>query len=367
MMKRRLFFPAALLLASLPWACVPLSAVSKNPQDSKASPAILTGDPASSDLSANESDVVPLGEENAELAELLESLDNDADYREMMHDNPLINDGGAVFLDETDSNSYRITALTAVSKLPRWRYFQLKAATGSYDTAIRCTDPGELSPNHPAGYISACLDRQASTAHVTIAQRISGIFALDLYPYVPDFLIANTMPATSSVGSKAVDGLAITRARFVRKKSGWAFRGISLTRGQLLPAASQSIQIAWAKALQDKSMIAEITDPLDIKPRLKLSRLPLERQITAQVKVLGDPEANVFVSDGSSKILRLYDDGTHGDEQAGDQIYSARYKTPATVRPVYKILVQAIANHTLANETANDYDVASWAIPVKVE
>ena len=57
----------------------------------------------------------------------------------------------------------------------------------------------------------------------------------------------------------------------------------------------------------------------------------------------------------------MYDDGTHGDTTAGDGTYTAEWTVPVFSR--HHIAVDVLNSRCLQNETNDDYNSTTWAIP----
>ena len=141
--------------------------------------------------------------------------------------------------------------------------------------------------------------------------------------------------------------------------------------GRVEPA-SQSVRITSVDLVSDSVSQLAVQSPANVVARQNLKKMPRSKQLIARAKVSSDAGAMVFIEDagkGIPGILRLFDDGLsmHGDETAGDGVFSNRLNTPAMQRLVHRVSVHAFSLAMMGNEDKEDYDADTWIIPMGVE
>lgn len=326
-----------------------------------------------STLGADDQETVPIADETAELQALLQAL-SDPEVLELVGADPLINDGGAVFLDDSTSASYRVAGLMMPyrpgDKPPLWKRLDMRAVGGKFDDGIRCADPPRLDESTPAGFRSLCFDKPAGLADVTVALHVQGRFVIDVPPY-------STTPFKSillgqdrdSWGDKTMDLLAVTRTKFRRTRSRWQMVGASTTQIRMADPASQSVRITSVDLVADNMSLLGVQSPAHVMAKRDFKRLPRGRHVVARVKVASEGGAVVFLEDARNGIIRLFDDGLfmHGDEVAGDGVYSNRLATPAVQQLVHRVSVHAFSAAMMSNEDKDDYDGETWILPMRVD
>ncbi|MBM3276350.1 MAG: hypothetical protein FJZ00_14445, partial [Candidatus Sericytochromatia bacterium] len=220
-------------------------------------------------LAADDNASVPVTDESADRDALIASLEADPEVLAIIGADPLINDGGAVFLEDgTSASGYRTQALPtplpqparteppargqivnqreADFRPPRWKRLETRPVGGKWDNALRCKVPERMRADSPAGHRSLCLDKSAGLADVTVAQHVKGHFVLDAFPYSFQPIAAvlrGQLP--QSIGLKTMDLVAVTNTRFRKTRTRWQLEGVSTTQLHLVDAASQSVRIVW--------------------------------------------------------------------------------------------------------------------------
>lgn len=321
---------------------------------------------------ADDQETVPISDEFAELEALLKAL-ADPEVLELIGADPLINDGGAVFLDDSAAGSYRVASMhphKPGDKPPLWKRLNLKPVGGKFDDGIRCSDPAKLGDDTPAGFRSLCFDKAAGMADVTVAQRVRGRFIIDVPPYT-------TMPFKgillghdrASWGDKEMDLLAVTRTKFRRNRTRWQVQGASTTQMRMVKEASQSVRITSVDLVSDNLSLLGVQSPAHVIAKRDFKRMPRAKQVVVRAKINAPEGAVVFLEDARNGIKRLFDDGTslHGDETAGDGVYSNRLNTPAVQQLVHRMAVHAYSPAMMSNEDKDDYDGDTWIIPMRVD
>ncbi|MBM3267659.1 MAG: hypothetical protein FJZ01_08440 [Candidatus Sericytochromatia bacterium] len=297
---------------------------------------------------------------------LVAKLEGDQDVIDLMGALPLINDGGAVFLAETGSAGFRTAVHGASPHAPRWRRIEVRASGGRPETTLTCRDPGQLKNGGQPGYRSICIDRAEGVADVTVAQRVSGWFLIDRFPYSSDSL-AGIRPGMmlSDMGAKTMNLMSFSHSRFRRTAGGWQFDSVSPTQLTHAEAAKQTVHIASVELVSDDRVLATTRSPYALQPSKNLRSLPRNQQVVLRVQASGaDPW--IFAEEGGS-IYRLADDGTGPDQVAGDGVFAGLIRTPADSRRVHRLMVHVFAGHMLGNETEDDYDADTWIVPLRVD
>jgi hypothetical protein len=342
-------------------------------------------------LAADDNATIPVTDESADRDALIASLEADPEVLAIIGADPLINDGGAVFLeDSTSASGYRTQALATPTpqpvrteppdkgqivnqreadfRPPRWKRLETKPVGGKWDNALRCQIPEALRADSPAGHRSLCFDKSAGLADVTLAQHVKGHFVLDAFPYLlqPIAAVLRGQPL-QSIGLKTMDLVAVTNTRFRKTRTRWQLEGVSTTQLHLVNAASQSVRIVWTDLVSDGKTLINAEDPKALVPKRNLKPVPRSKQVLLRAKVSGDVHAQVFAESEGAGILRLLDNGFAPDETKGDGIYTARVPTPPSQRLVHRLSVTAFAAHTLSNEEKDDYDADTWIVPMRVD
>lgn len=316
-------------------------------------------------------DTVTLSSDSTESASLQTELQSDTDFSSLTSASPLINDGGAVFLDgqQTQSLASRgvMSLWRALNVLPpaRVRRFGVHADPGARKIEIACSDPGLLDPAYPGGYLAFCFDHTDSSAAVFFGKHLEGTFGIDLPPYDPAFDSAtDSVPATGSFGLKPMNLLFDVHARYVKTRSGWKLDAISPLKQVLAESsASHSIHIDWMDIVYGGRTLLHINNPEALLPRTAFVALPRGQEVLIQAEVTGEP-AVVTLSAPGLKPIRLF--GRKGEDLPSDQVYRAWYMTPLHPHPIRQLALQAIAQHTLESETGDDFDGSAWIVPVQV-
>lgn len=306
-----------------------------------------------------------LGEFSAETDLLTTTLDTDPEAIDLITQNPLINDGGAVFLEEAASLAYRTAQVCDTcpgngKSAPRWRRFDVRLATGPLQTTVACEE-ATISVGSP-GAMTLCFDKKAKSADVSRIQRLTGSFVLDFDSGSKRLKEASgAAPTGSTLVAKNMDLITKTKVRFFKGRSGWVLGGAAATRVNMANAASQSIYIQAIKLILDTHASPE-TSFADVLLRQNFNSIKRIGSAAIRVRV-NDVTASVFVQAGP-EILKLVDDGQHNDEGQGDGVFGARF--PAPSRRVPQLLISAIAGHSLTS-AADDYDADTLIIPLRVE
>ncbi|MBM3260635.1 MAG: hypothetical protein FJY99_12955 [Candidatus Sericytochromatia bacterium] len=321
-------------------------------------------------------ETVELGTDAEELALLGRTLGADATLEDLAGLTPLINDGGAVFLDQAAS-AFRTASLGVLGRpydrdfddIPRLRVLPMvRKATGKADAvALSCAqdaaDPGEVRRR------SICLDRGRRTAAVVSVERLEGRLAIDLPPYSPGrFSDVGEGEFGEGVGLPVRSGRAETRIEFVRRRTGWDVLSVSSTRfvSDALPTTAP--RISWIDGVYGEMRRVPEHERFDkLIRRDRFPGMPPNSQVLLRVKMSAPAPTLVMAAGLRPAPIRLVDDGTRGDDIPRDGLYSARVPTPRQPQRSFRLTVTAVPASFLATESVSAVPEETWIVPFTVQ
>lgn len=317
-----------------------------------------------------------LGTDAEELALISRLLEGDTIVEELAGLTPLVNDGGAVFLDQSAA-TYRTAAVgfpgrpfdRDFDKVPRLRVLPMtRKAAGKPDKvevscAVDGTDPGDERRR------TICIDRSRRTASVVSSERLQGRLAVDLPPYYSGSLgdISETNPG-DGVGLPLRSGRAETRLEFVRRRAGWEVLAVSSTRfvSDDLPASAP--RISWIDGVYGDSRRVPEHERFDkLFRRDRFPGMPPNSQLLLRVRMSAAAPTLVMATGFGPAPIRLVDDGSRGDDIAGDGLYSARVPTPRQPLRAFRLTVTAVPASYLATESVSAVPEETWIVPFAIQ
>ena len=183
--------------------------------------------------------------------------------------------------------------------------------------------------------------------------------------------VDTTFDGIRNPGVKPTDETAVHHLRYVKEGGRWHLDAISLGEINLTDAARQQVAITAITVQKGAGTVYEIDDPAALH-RVGEGLFTVgagERvTVTAQTAPVAldaaTPPPYLFLHANHHRWL-MVDDGTGGDEVAGDGIYTVRF-IAGHDRGRRRFVVDAIAQATLQNETEDDYDSNRWVVPYRV-
>ncbi len=201
---------------------------------------------------------------------------------------------------------------------------------------------------------------EGGVADVTVHTRWPGRLYVD-----------TTFDGIRNPGVKPTDETAVYFLRYVKEAGRWHLDAISLGEVNLTDASRQRVAITAITVQRGDGVVYEIDDPATLH-RLGdgLFTVGAGQRVTVTATAeQGSPDATtpppyLFLHANHHRRL-MVDDGTHGDAVAGDGIYTARF-IAGRGHGRRRLVVDAIAQETLQNETEDDYDSNRWVAPYRV-
>lgn len=184
-------------------------------------------------------------------------------------------------------------------------------------------------------------------------------------------------------GEKEIKDTAKRHATFEKNPSGrWQLKELSPIEINLQDEAARTIKIQNIKVYVNDVLTWEVSDPThkfsypDELPHFKPNDVV---KVTAKVENKNpdgsDRDSYVYFHH-TTKVHRpgirghlrdlMYDDGTHGDEIAGDKIFTRTY-THGGVTGWHHAAVDVLDKEMFSDETTQNYNSSAWVIPYKVE
>ncbi|MEB3298198.1 MAG: choice-of-anchor X domain-containing protein [Candidatus Sericytochromatia bacterium] len=316
-----------------------------------------------------------LGSDEVEVALLAKLLGGASGLEELAGATPLVNDGGAVFLDQT-ATSYGLASLGSrgpvdrdFERLPRLRVLpMMRKAAGRPDTVTASCDGRARAASDARSHV-ICLNRGRRTATVVTTERLSGKVAIDLPPYFSgDFAGVGQDDAPEGVGLASRQGVAETRLEFVRRRAGWEVLSVSSTRFVSDDLPAEAPRISWVDGVLGDARRGPEPERFDkLVPKDRFPGLPPNSQIILRVRMSSAVPTLVLVGGLGPSPIRLVDDGTRGDEVPRDGIYSARLPTPPKPRRTFHLSVTAMPASALATESVTTVPEETWVVPFTVK
>ena len=331
-----------------------------------------------------------LGSDEEELALLRTFLASDGTLDDLAGPTPLVNDGGAVFMD-VSASAYRVLGLSSgavrssssgqegslglqaapgrrpdrdFEAVPRLKVFPMARKAVREEISIGCGsgegDPGTVRRS------SICLDRESRTATLVSQERVDGKVAVDLPPYRDSLDDISEDASGSGVGLSARRGRVETRLQLVRRRTGWEILSVAPTRYVSDDLPESAPRISWVDGVMpDQRRLPGFDRHDKLTRRGALPGIPPSSQLVLRVRMSSIAPTLVMVG-GLGRPLRLVDDGTRGDEFAGDGLYSARIPTPPHPRAALPLVVTAVPASALSSEATAALPEETWIVPFEV-
>jgi hypothetical protein len=211
-----------------------------------------------------------------------------------------------------------------------------------------------------------------SVADVSVTKYIEGSFFIDVDG---DYFF----------GTKRIEDIAKRYARFERDAShrwGWKLTEISPVEISLQDEESRTITIKRITAYVDGVVRWEVTNPEtmfkfpDELPHFSPGEEVIVEAEIENIDAEGERESYVYLHYTTDvhkpgRIFRhqrvpMYDDGTHGDEVAGDGIFTGTY-IMGNNTGYHHAAVDVLDKEMFDDEETQNYNTAAWAMPYIVE
>lgn len=208
------------------------------------------------------------------------------------------------------------------------------------------------------------INEQGDTATVTITT----IWAGKLY-------VDRTRDGKNNPGSKPIADTGIKKAYFEKIYGIWNLKKVACVDHNLINPAKQTVDITQVKA-ETNSQSYIITDPgklMDIATELPTFAPGTEVKVIATVSntvQTWNPPVYVYLHHGmpwAHNRQLMYDDGTNGDEVAGDGKYTRTYTIGSGSNVYRSCVIDVLDSACLQNETNDDYNSTAWRMPYKVQ
>ena len=208
------------------------------------------------------------------------------------------------------------------------------------------------------------INEQGDTATVTITTNWAGKLYVD-----------RSRDGRRNPGTKPIADTGIKKAYFEKIYGIWNLKKVTCVDHNLTNPAKQTVDITQVEA-KTNSQSYIINDPgklMDIATELPTFAPGTEVKVIVTVTNTAqtwNPPAYVYLHHGmpwarNRKIM--YDDGTNGDEQAGDGKYTRIYNLDSDSDIYRSVVIDVLDSGCLQNETNDDYNSTAWRIPYKVQ
>ncbi len=176
-------------------------------------------------------------------------------------------------------------------------------------------------------------------------------------------------------GSKPIADTGIKKAYFEKVFGLWTLRKISCVDHNLTEISKQTVDIIQVEA-KTTAQTYTITDPgnlMDLSTELPMFAVGTQVTVIATVtnsSLEWTPPVFVYLHHGmvwGHRRQLMYDDGTNGDEVAGDGKYTGVYTIGSADQIYRSAVIDVLDSGCLQNETADDYNSTAWRIPYKVQ
>ncbi len=210
---------------------------------------------------------------------------------------------------------------------------------------------------------------EGNTAYVTITKRVEGTLYVD-----------RTDDHIRNPGSKPIDDRVTKKAYFEKVFGHWQLLELSCVDIELTEQSKQTVSITSVEAIGTNSQGAvtyTITSPselMNISTELPTFLKGTEVKVIATVENSNQewtPPVFVFLHYGkpfqNHKREQMFDDGTHGDEVAGDGKYTNTWTIGSNASIYRHAAVDVLDAGCLQNEDEDDYNSVAWRIPYKAD
>lgn len=218
------------------------------------------------------------------------------------------------------------------------------------------------------------MDFDGDTATVSYRVQVGGVLRIDA-------------DHDGSYGRKAISSSAIRYARFVRREASaeavvgwrrWRLAALSADEVDLADPARQTVDVLQTALIVDGVEVARVSDPAALVDLRDLPKLVAGTRVVVEATCQVGEGAAVFLHLPRSNALAphrrvrlghrripMVDDGTGADRIAGDGIYTVAFR-PDLPRGLDRLGVDILSAATLADESTQNYDSATWVIPFGV-
>lgn len=271
----------------------------------------------------------------------------------IINQNPEIFETGQ---EETDENS----AYQSIGSGADFQYvpaYYVDAASATLPVAwLRKVD------GSPSRNIS--ITENGDTATVTITANWTGKLYVD-----------RTRDGRRNPGSKPIADTGIKKAYFEKIYGLWTLKKVACVDHNLTDQSKQTVDIVKVEA-KTIAKTYTITDPGNLMGLdTELPTFSPGAQVTVVATVTNTsqvwtPPVFVYLHHGMPAAhyrQLMYDDGTNGDEVAGDGKYTRVYTIGAGDKIYRSAFIDVLDSGCLQNETQDDYNSTCWRIPYKVQ
>lgn len=208
------------------------------------------------------------------------------------------------------------------------------------------------------------INEQGDTATVTITTNWTGKLYVD-----------RTNDGKRNPGSKPIADTGVKKAYFERIYGIWTLKKVACVDHNLTNPAGQTVDITQveAKTLSQSYIINDPANLMDLATGLPTFAPGTEVKVIATVTnttQTWNPPVYVYLHHGLPWAYNrqlMYDDGTNGDEVAGDGKYTRTYIIGSGNKVYRSCVIDVLDSGCLQTETTDDYNSTAWRIPYKVQ
>ena len=241
---------------------------------------------------------------------------------------------------------------------------------GQEDGSLRDTLPPQSWFRVQTGYggfsIELENDPSSGVCTVSVEHGLIGILYIDV-----------VWDDTLIYGEKPVDVMRTRRAIVEREEGSSQYGGWVLTH--LTPAdyllagdVPQEVEIESMRLYLEGELVLECTSAdvfIDVRtelPEISVGDLLRFEATASHSNPVYDPDFFLFVHGPCPVWSRhiLYDDGSFGDEVAGDGVYTYEWYAEDTIDGQWGIAADVIDTDTFVDQTEDDYDSHAWGMPI---
>lgn len=187
--------------------------------------------------------------------------------------------------------------------------------------------------------------------------------------------IDRTRDGKRNPGTKPIADTGVKKAYFEKIYGLWTLKKVACVDHNLTDQTKQTVDIVQVEA-KTATKTYTITDPGNLMGLdTELPTFSAGTQVTVVATVSNTsqtwtPPVFVYLHHGMPTAHQrnlMYDDGTNGDEVAGDGKYTRVYTIAAGDKIYRSVFVDVLDSGCLQTETVDDYNSTAWRIPYKVQ